>query len=432
MVYASACSGIYRSDTAGAEFRKVQGIPSTARRTRVLMQDPVSRNIVYAGTTEGLYKTLDGGTNWTRVTGPDVIINDVFVDPTNAQHVLLATDRSGVLRSEDAGTSFQAANAGFSQRQVATLLSDVKNPMVLYAGVLNDKGYGGVFISEDGGTAWRQQSQGLDGRDIFSLAQSPDGILLAGTGHGIFRWTGSAWEPTGKVVHTTEKTTFVTRKGKKVKKTVSVSDPPRTIESRVNALDLSGDKWYAATSDGLYLSANQGSTWDTTATTPGDYIFVTATKPTVFAAKRNEITASQDGGMTWQPVIGPARLPTLKTLATTPDGQLWVGGREGIYLSADRGQNWQGLSTLPVSDISGLTYDAFLKRMVVTSWRSTLVLAIDPANKSWKWWDSGWNLHVVHSQGGRLIGASLADGVLMQPKQEAAQGEPVAAARGQQ
>ena len=52
-VYASACSGIYKSETAGNLFHKVQGIPSTARRTRVLMQDPVNRDVVYAGTTEG-------------------------------------------------------------------------------------------------------------------------------------------------------------------------------------------------------------------------------------------------------------------------------------------------------------------------------------------------------------------------------------------
>ncbi len=67
------------------------------------MLDPTNRNTVYAGTTEGLYKTLDGGTTWKRMTGPDVIVNDVFVDPKNPQHVFLATDRSGVLESEGQG-----------------------------------------------------------------------------------------------------------------------------------------------------------------------------------------------------------------------------------------------------------------------------------------------------------------------------------------
>src|SRR5271155_3118056 len=145
VVYTSACSGIYRSENAGELYRKVQGIPSTARRTRVLMLDPTNRNTVYAGTTEGLYKTLDGGTTWKRMTGPDVIVNDVFVDPKNPQHVMLATDRSGVLESDDAAFSFKAANAGFSQRQVASLLVDAKSAHTVFAGVVNDKTYGGVF-----------------------------------------------------------------------------------------------------------------------------------------------------------------------------------------------------------------------------------------------------------------------------------------------
>ena len=52
------------------------------------MQDPVNRNVVYAGTTEGLYKTVDGGVAWQRMTGPDVIVNDVQIDPKNPQRVL--------------------------------------------------------------------------------------------------------------------------------------------------------------------------------------------------------------------------------------------------------------------------------------------------------------------------------------------------------
>jgi photosystem II stability/assembly factor-like uncharacterized protein len=432
VVYASACSGIYRSDTAGEQFRKVQGIPTTARRTRVLMQDPVTRNTVYAGTTEGLYKTLDGGTNWTRETGPDVIINDVYVDPTNAQHVLLATDRSGVLRSEDAGATFQAANSGFSQRQVATLLTDVKNPQTLYAGVLNDKGYGGVFISEDAGATWQQRSQGLDGRDVFSLAQSTDGTLLAGTSHGIFHWTGNAWEPDGKVVHMTEKTTYVMRKGKKVKKTVSIADPPRTIESRVNEVDVNGATWYAATSDGLYVSATQGASWEPSGTAHTDYGFVDASGKVAFAAQRAALVLSEDNGKNWQTLTLPSKLSGIRALATTPNGDLWLGGREGVFVSQDRGQTWQPFSALPISDISGLSYDLPMKRLVVTSRTSTLIFAIDPVEKNWKWWDSGWNLHGARSQGGRLIGASLADGVLMQSKQDGMQAEPVASARGQQ
>ena len=217
IVYTSACSGIYRSDNGGELYHKIQGIPMTARRTRVLMLDPTSPNTVYAGTTEGLYKTLDGGATFRRMTGPDVIVNDVYVDPKNPQHVLLATDRSGVLESDDAAATFKAANSGFSQRQVASLLVDAKTPQTILAGVVNDKSYGGVFVSHDGGANWSQQSNGLQGRDVFSLSQSADGVILAGTNAGIFRWDGANWQPDGKIVKSQTKTSYVVRKGKRVK-----------------------------------------------------------------------------------------------------------------------------------------------------------------------------------------------------------------------
>jgi len=185
-VFLSACSGIYKSQNGGDLFSRVVGIPLTARRTRVLMEDPSDHQVVYAGTTEGLFKTADGGTTFERMTGPDVIVNDVFVDPQDPKHVLLATDRSGVLASQDGGASFAASNEGFSGRTVGALLVDRNDPSRVYAGVINDKGYGGVFVSTHGGDAWEQVDGGLDGRDIFALAQAADGTLVAGTSHGIF------------------------------------------------------------------------------------------------------------------------------------------------------------------------------------------------------------------------------------------------------
>jgi photosystem II stability/assembly factor-like uncharacterized protein len=195
IVYLSACSGIYKSENAGALFHKIQGIPTEARRTRVLMQDPENLQVVYAGTTEGLYKTVNGGKTFTLMTGSDVIVNDVYVDPGNSSRVLLATDRGGVLVSNDAGVTFTQSNRGVSERKIAALLVDNHNPdrnndhedpAVLYAGIVNDKQYGGVFRSVDDGAHWEQLGAGLDGRDVFALAETKDGAIVAGTSHGIF------------------------------------------------------------------------------------------------------------------------------------------------------------------------------------------------------------------------------------------------------
>ena len=421
-LYTSACSGIYKSDNGGELYKKIQGIPSTARRTRVLMQDPVDHAVVYAGTTEGLYRTTSAGTNWSRLTGPDVIINDVYVDPKNPRHVLLATDRSGVLMSNDNAANFAQSNQGFSQRQVAALAQDVKDPKRLYAGVVNDKMYGGVFTSGDAGRSWQQQSQGLDGRDIFSLAESADGTLLAGTSHGIFVWENSRWQPAGKVVKTEEKSVYLRAKGKKghaTKTTKTIVTPAGEIDGRVNGMDLSHSTWFAATSAGVYQSTDQGKVWmGGPVVGQNDYQSVHGNGSVVLATRRGGIAISQDGGKTWQPSALPAKLSTVRTSTIAPGGSLWIGGREGVFYSADNGANWNFMATLPFSDISGIEYENGLKRIVITSWSSTWVMAVNESDKSWKWWDAGWHVRGVRSNGGRLLAASLYNGVVVQPSAE--------------
>jgi photosystem II stability/assembly factor-like uncharacterized protein len=484
VVYASACSGIYKSLNGGALFRKVQGIPSTARRTRVLMQDPSARNIVYAGTTEGLYKTADSGTAWTRLTGPDVIINDVFVDPKNDQHLLLATDRSGVLESEDGGKTFQSSNTGFSQRQVESVLLDAKAPATIYAGVLNDKIYGGVFVSEDGGAKWQQRSEGLEGRDVYTLAQADDGTVLAGTGHGIFRWTGSVWQQDGQLITRTEKQVRVraartgTRKSTSTKAATAEVKPANTtgwkpvynpagktraeasskaptrgkgqayqtethetitrdglIDARVNQLSVSGPTWYAATSAGLYRSQDQGQNWEGPAANPAaanaaapapDTLFVNAHDQTVVAATRTSLMLSQDDGKTWTPAAMPSKLTNIRALAVAANHSVWAGGSEGLFYTEDAGQSWKPIANLPLGEISGLTYDADLKRILVTSRTSTLIFGVDGTDSRWKWWDAGWKVHQVSSKNGRLVGASFFDGVIVEP--EPSPGTPAAQA----
>jgi photosystem II stability/assembly factor-like uncharacterized protein len=416
VVYTSACSGIYRSDSAGELYHKIQGIPSTARRTRVLMLDPTNRNTVYAGTTEGLYKTLDGGTNWKRMTGPDVIVNDVYVDPKNAQHVLLATDRGGVLESDDAALSFKASNTGFSQRQVSTLLVDAKTKTI-YAGVVNDKTYGGVFASHDDGTTWTQQSDGLQGRDVFNLTQSPEGAILAGTNAGILRLDGSTWQPIGKIVKSETKTSYVVKKGKRTKTEKTVMVPGGQIDERIHDLDASGSTWYVATAKGIYSSSDQGATWQGGPVLgKPEYRSVVVSGPVVVASERTALVMSNDQGKTWQPLAMPQKLTWLQSIAVTDSGSLWLGGREGVFYSDDHGQNWSEMKSLPLSDISGLSYDADMKRIVITSWASSWVLAVNPADRTFKFYDPGWKVRHVQSMGGRLLAATSYNGVVLEPQ----------------
>jgi ligand-binding sensor domain-containing protein len=136
----------------------------------------------------------------------------------------------------------------------------------------------------------------------------------------------------------------------------------------------------------------------------------------VLATRRTGIAISQDGGKTWQDEPLPGQLTTIRTSTIAPGGSMWLGGREGVYYSTDNGANWKFMSSLPISDINGIEYENDLKRIVITSWSSTWVMGVNEADKSWKWWDAGWHVRGVRSNGGHLLAASLYNGVVVQPQ----------------
>ena len=458
IVYLSACSGIYKSENAGILFRKVQGIPSEARRTRSLMQDPEQRDVVYAGTTEGLYKTVDSGKTFERLTDSDVVVNAVYVDPGDSNRVLLATDRGGVLTSQDAGVTFTPSNQGISERKVAAVLVDRENPEVMYAGVVNDKKYGGVFRSSDGGAHWEQLGSGLDGSDVFALAETKDGQVVAGTGHGLFvlgdgsnaagagdppaaggganssSGTGAApdgsaatngsaapaslaWQPRNAIVNTLEKTVTQTHMHTKVNIEKQVQAPTIQLESPVNALDVSGDVWVAATSYGIVTSRDQGASWQGGPVMgEGDYLSVTVKGDTMVAARADGVVISKDAGQSWWPMGLPTMLTRIHRVVFSPDGTLWLGAREGVYLSRDLGKTWMWIHRLPFRDVDDLSYDADSKRILVSSRTSDQVYAVDPKTMAWDWWQTGYDVALIRAAGDRLVAASLDDGVLVGPK----------------
>jgi photosystem II stability/assembly factor-like uncharacterized protein len=425
VVFLSACSGIYKSENGGELFRKIQGIPSTARRTRVLMQDPENREVVYAGTTEGLYKTVDGGKTFQRMTAPEVIVNDVYVDPQDSNRVLLATDRGGVLESKDAGTTFTASNEGISGRKVEALLVDRNDPARLYAGVVNDKNYGGVFVSTNGGTSWNQIGDGPDGglagRDVFALAQAQDGTVLAGTSHGIFalsvQGTDPNWQPRNTIANTIVKAATETHYGKHINVERREKAPVIELQSRVNALDVSGDVWLVCTNYGLLTSKDQGASWQGGPVMgSSEYLSATVRGTTMAAARSDGVVLSRDSGSLWMPMQIPTMLTRIHRVAFSADGTLWLGAREGVYFTHDLGKTWLWIERMPFRDVDDLYYDTHLGKVLVSSRTSDQVYAIDPKTLKWKWAQTGYAIGLIRAAGERMVAASMFDGVLLEPQ----------------
>jgi photosystem II stability/assembly factor-like uncharacterized protein len=421
-VFASACSGIYKSVTAGDQFQKIQGIPFSARRTRVLHQDPTDPNIVYAGTTEGLWKTTDLGKTWKRVSNPEIVVNDVLVDPRNSQHVLLATDRSGVLASNDGTSTWSASNHGYTHRYVTAIVADQKDANTIYVGVVNDREWGGVFYSHDGGQHWLQKSSGLGGKDVFTLKQASSGALVAGTNRGayILEHNGSEWHPINRVV--VEKTSFRTaKKGTKKTQVASKTSTRSVLEAKVSDIDMSGERWVAATSNGLYFSKDQGKVWmGGPVAGEKDFVSVRANGDTVVGATRTKVFVSNDNGATFTTRNLASYVTNIRGVTVTPDSQIFVASREGAFHSGDSGATWEHVLTgLPDKDITSIMYDSTGKRLLATSLQTGVIFESTDSGRSWQRGpDSGYPLRRVSVVHGRFVGATSFDGVIIQPENE--------------
>ena len=434
-MYLSACSGIYHSQDQGDKFVKVQGIPSTARRTRVLMQDTHHLSTVFAGTTEGLWRTTDAGKTFLRNGNPNWVVNDVIIDPTNSNHVLLATDRTGVLMSTDGGQTFVPSNRGFASRQISSIAQDRARAAHLWIGVMNDKDAGGVFSSEDGGLVWTQRSAGLNGADIFSLVQAPDGTLLGGTRHGIVRLSEVGWLSSGLTLNDAPPSALkepappLRGTGSRTKraagqKSLSVGTGPerdasaQESDTGVYAMVAADNAVFAATEGGLLSSIDNGHTWNHIRSTEGKPWHLLAQQGfRVLAADKGILALSVDHGLNFLTITPPPELTYLTAIAIDSGGRLWAGGRQGVFYSDNDGINWKLLQGLYVPDISGISYDPAGSRVLVTANQpSTFVYSVHVPDLKVTYIDSGWPLRMVVPVTDHFVGVTPYDGVVVQPR----------------
>jgi photosystem II stability/assembly factor-like uncharacterized protein len=420
VVFASACSGIYKSETGGDLFSKIQGIPFSARRTRVLKQDPTNENIVYAGTTEGLWKTTDLGKAWKHVSTSEVVVNDVLIDPRDSNRVLLATDRSGVMASTDGASTWNASNKGYAHRYVSAILADNKDINTLYVAVVNDREFGGVFYSHDAGQHWLQKAAGLGGKDVFALKQSANGTLVAGTNHGIYSLArdGASWHSMNVVV--VEHTSKVARKGSK-KTTTHTTYEKSVLDARVNDLEINASRWFAATSSGIFSSVDQGKMWKGGEVLgQKDFVSVRSSGSMVLAATRSNVLVSKDAGINWKQGGLPTYVVSIRGAAIANDSQFMVASREGAFRSGDGGLTWElAANGLPSKNITSVSFDPMYKRLLATSDATGVVFESRDGGRSWQRGpDSGFPLRRVGVIGGRFVGATSFDGVIIQPENE--------------
>jgi len=321
------------------------------------VQDTTNTNILYAYTlSNGLYKTIDGGANWTTInTGLPLLKSsrwcfgngEIAIDPNNNQIIYSVIDGQ-VYKTINGGTNWSFSSTGTSvtstdgtvtDELLAGIIIDPTNSNHLYAGTVASGFSGGVFESENAGATWVQ----IEGF-------SPSG-MIGGVGFN------DAWPLVIDPSDTTRLYYFSFHDENASSSDAGVSwkkiefpNSSDDCEGAEVAIHPTNHTILLATNCGLFKSTDYGTNWSET---------------TSFLNKSvRSVTFSQSN---------PAIIYVL------------VDGHD-IYKSIDSGDNW----TLIKSDSSYI-----LKRLRVDQTNPALIFVSSGDNGMYKSTDSGATLTVI-------------------------------------
>ena len=426
-VHATACSGIYHSTNGAQQWTRYNGIPFVFRRTQLIRQDPQHPDTLYAGTTSGLWKTTNEGGEWKRMTPGDWVINAIILDAKNPQRVILGTEREGVQISENGGQSYTAANTGFHHQHILDVAMDQNRPERALVVLTFDTN--AFLATKDGGTTWAPLGPGLKRTDLKHVYAAPTGWVATLNNGGLMKYdeTSGKWVKTGMYapdVPEAPAPTKVTKivNGKKttvlVKKPAPKGKPATQLAFQVNDLAFGSDSWYAATTGGVLVSKDHGTTWKSAAgkaelvKQPAQSLEASANGSQVWAISQRNLLYSADGGKSWEAKeLAFAAAGNLK-LQRIDDNNLFIATNTGLFGSKDAGRTWNR------ADIRDLQFQSVAgsgNALVVALQRRGLLASLD-GGKSYQRVNTafaeGYVPVVSTRRDGSVVAASATEGLL--------------------
>lgn len=276
---------------------------------------------LYAGTSDGVWGTTDGGVSWAKMPGqPDGLqakVTSLYLDPRDSRTLLAGTWRRAY-RTRDGGQTWAGIFDGMLLDSEVFALVPTGRADEIWAPTCN-----WVYQSLDGGSSWQRFETGLDQRRVTSFAALTTGRLLAGTVTGLY-----VSDDRGRSWRRTSSTDLAV---------LSIAHHPSRPERVLLGTEGSG----------VWVSDDRGETFARSARgmTNLRVAAIASTerrggaRGTLWAAVNHAgpatgIYASTDGGASFPGRLPP--LPTVLDLALAPAGgtgteTLWAGTERGLY-----------------------------------------------------------------------------------------------------
>jgi photosystem II stability/assembly factor-like uncharacterized protein len=373
-----ALDGVYRSLDGGETWERITPASQMEMKNFVSVAfDPQSVNAVYAGTWHLPWKTEDGGRSWQSIKQGIIDDSDVFsiiVDPKSPS-VVYASACSGIYKSDTAGKQFKKVQGiPFSARRTRVLQQDPSNSSVVYAGTTE-----GLWRTKDAGTTWSRISPPnfvvndvmVDPRNsqLVYVATDRTGILVSRDGGSTFRASNRGFSH--------RQVTAVLADN---------DDPGRLYVGMINNREYGG----------IYMSTNAGTSWTPLNGGLGtrDIFSLRQTDAGALVAGTNQGVFTLERNSTeWKP-ISVTLIEKVKTVPVrvrkkggpkTSERRDWIKGTisgrvvdvktgeshwyaassQGLYRSLDHGKSWTGGPVLAHREF--VSVDAVDKKVVAAS-----------------------------------------------------------------
>ena len=315
----TAGGGVWKTTNAGVSFNSV--FDKYCQSIGAIAIDQQNPKTVYVGTGEsnmrntvsigdGLYKTTDGGENWTKIPGFDSTehISKIIINPKNSNIIYVSSPGAlwsdskhrGLYKSTDAGKTFEKILYINEKTGCADVIIDPANPETLYASTwefrrtpysFNSGGNGsGMYKTIDGGKTWTVLTGGLPkkpfGRAALALAPSQPNKLIAiveaeKTGLYMSDDAGQNWKQQSAIVNVISRPFYFSclvvdpKDANRVYRPGfgfsysddggnTFADGGFTVHSDMHALWINPqytNQMYLGTDGGVYMSTDRGASW---------------------------------------------------------------------------------------------------------------------------------------------------------------------------
>jgi photosystem II stability/assembly factor-like uncharacterized protein len=151
--------------------------------------DPSEPSVLYCGT-HRMYRSVNGGTAWTKIGPPDLTlggpwdsISVVEVHPTDGKRIWAGTTDGKVWTTADGGEAWSDVTAGLPQRYVNDVAPDPSDPSRALVVV---GGFGTAHLWGWNGSAWEARGAGLPNVPANSVLMLSGTEVLVGNDAGVF------------------------------------------------------------------------------------------------------------------------------------------------------------------------------------------------------------------------------------------------------